>query len=58
MDPKCIELTQIPSPSPRAAHGGTILTNKIYEQDTSKILIFGGLSLNGALNDMFCFDTS
>ncbi|KAH9595173.1 hypothetical protein MS3_00009897 [Schistosoma haematobium] len=58
LDPKCIELTQIPSPSPRAAHGGTILTNKIYEQDTSKILIFGGLSLNGALNDMFCFDTS
>ncbi|CAH8455858.1 unnamed protein product [Schistosoma mattheei] len=54
LDPKCIELTQIPSPSPRAAHGGTILTNKIYEQDTSKILIFGGLSLNGALNDMFC----
>ncbi|CAH8456528.1 unnamed protein product [Schistosoma guineensis] len=58
LDPKCIELTQIPSPSPRAAHGGTILTNKIYEQDTSKILIFGGLSLNGALNDMFCFDTN
>ncbi|CAH8453909.1 unnamed protein product [Schistosoma turkestanicum] len=53
-----IGLTQTTSPGPRAAHGGIILTNKIYGHDTSKILIFGGLSLNGALNDMFCFDTN
>ncbi|CAH8466189.1 unnamed protein product [Schistosoma rodhaini] len=58
LDSEGIESTKTPSPGPRAAHGGTILTNKIYGQDTSKILIFGGLSLNGALNDMFCFDTS
>ncbi|VDQ03950.1 unnamed protein product [Trichobilharzia regenti] len=46
------------SPDSRAAHGGAILTNKIFGSDTTKIFIFGGFSTTGALNDMFCFDTN
>ncbi|CAH8833554.1 unnamed protein product [Trichobilharzia szidati] len=46
------------SPGSRAAHGGAILTNKIFGSDTTKIFIFGGFSKTGALNDMFCFDTN
>ncbi|TNN06801.1 Rab9 effector protein with kelch motifs isoform 2 [Schistosoma japonicum] len=58
LNSKSVGLAQTASPVPRAAHGGTILTNKIHRLDNSKLLIFGGLSVNGALNDMFCFDTS
>ncbi|KAK4472310.1 hypothetical protein MN116_003575 [Schistosoma mekongi] len=58
LNSRCVGFAQNTSPVPRAAHGGTILTNKIHSLDTSKLLIFGGLSVNGALNDMFCFDTS
>ncbi|KAA0199119.1 hypothetical protein FBUS_06237, partial [Fasciolopsis buskii] len=44
-------------PCARAGHGGVCLVGPESPTSSTTVFIFGGVTVSGALNDMYCFDT-